>query len=60
MKNIDEYKEKTFDNIRHIDELGHEYWEARELMTALGYSKWVNFKKLLINLKYHVILVTVM
>lgn len=47
MKNIDEYKEKTFDDIRHIDELGNEYWEARELMTALGYSKWGNFKKVI-------------
>ena len=47
MRNIEEYKEKTFDDIRHIDELGNEYWEARELMIALGYSKWGNFKKVI-------------
>lgn len=34
MNNIDEYKEKTFDDIKHIDELGNEYWYARELMIA--------------------------
>ena len=39
MNNIDTYKEKTFDDIKHIDELGNEYWEARELMFALEYSK---------------------
>lgn len=45
MNSIEQYKEKTFDDIRHIDELGNEYWEARELMISLGYSKWGNFKK---------------
>lgn len=45
MSNIEEYKEKTFDDIKHMDELGNEYWEARELMQTLGYSKWGNFKK---------------
>lgn len=39
MNNIETYKEKTFDDIRHIDELGNEYWEAREFMLSLGYSK---------------------
>ncbi len=34
-----------FDNIRHVDESGNEYWYARELATALGYkpSSWHNF-----------------
>ena len=32
-----------FENIKHIDELGREYWLARELMPLLGYSKWQNF-----------------
>ena len=34
---------KTFEEIKHIDEEGNEYWEARELMIALKYSKWSNF-----------------
>ena len=36
--------EKTFENIKHIDQEGNEYWYARELMTALDYAKWGNFK----------------
>lgn len=44
---LEEYKEKTFEDIKHIDELGNEYWEARELMLVLGYSKWGNFKKVI-------------
>lgn len=35
--------EKTFEDIKHIDESGNEYWYARELMVALGYSHWDNF-----------------
>ena len=44
MKNT---KKKIFDDIKHIDELGNEYWEARELMTALEYSKWELFVKVI-------------
>ena len=47
MNNIDMYKEKTFDDIKHIDEFGNEYWEARELMRVWGYAKWGNFKKVI-------------
>ena len=42
---LEEYKDKTFEEIKHIDELGNEYWEARELMRALEYSKWEHFTK---------------
>lgn len=31
MNTIEEYKEKIFEDIKHIDERGNEYWEAREL-----------------------------
>ena len=44
---LQNYKEKTFDDIKHIDEFGNEYWEARELMTALEYSKWEHFAKVI-------------
>lgn len=36
--------EKTFEDIKHIDENGIEFWYARELMVALGYSSWDKFK----------------
>ncbi len=47
MKNI-EYNIKTFENIKHVDENGKEFWYARELMLALEYTKWSNFN-LIIN-----------
>ena len=47
MNNIEMYKEKTFDDIKHIDEFGNEYWDARELMVALEYSKWEHFAKVI-------------
>lgn len=46
-KELNEYQEKTFEDIKHIDEFGNEYWEARELMNVLGYTKWGNFKKVI-------------
>ncbi len=45
MNEIEMYKEKNFDDIKHIDEYGNEYWVARELMALLEYSKWENFLK---------------
>lgn len=48
MKNeLENYNETTFENIKHIDEEGREYWEARELMIALEYKKWEHFAKII-------------
>ena len=47
MKNIENYTEKTFERIKHIDEFGNEYWYARELMPLLEYSKWENFNNVI-------------
>ena len=47
MNNIKEYNNKTFENIKHTDEYGKEFWYARELMNALEYSKWGNFEKVI-------------
>lgn len=33
----------TFEDIRHVDQHGNEYWYARELMPLLEYTKWENF-----------------
>lgn len=44
MKNeIENYKEKTFEDIKHIDDKGNEFWEARELQEILGYKEWRYF-----------------
>ena len=36
-----------FEDIKHLDAEGGEYWEARELMLVLGYIKWENFHKVI-------------
>lgn len=46
-KELQEYERKVFEDIKHIDENGNEYWEARELMTILEYTKWQNFEKVI-------------
>jgi len=45
MNEIKNYTESIFDSIKHIDEFGNEYWEARELQKVLEYKEWRNFKK---------------
>lgn len=47
MNQIKEYNKNTFEDIKHIDENGIEFWYARELTTALEYSKWRNFEKVI-------------
>ena len=44
MDEIKDYNESIFESIKHIDEFGNEYWEARELMCALEYVQWRRFK----------------
>lgn len=36
-----------FEQIRRTAEDGHEYWSARDLATALGYSTWQKFNRVL-------------
>jgi len=43
MKDIIQQVQKTFENIKLEDETGFEFWSARDLMSALGYSKWERF-----------------
>lgn len=44
MKNLTNYNGKTFEDIRHIDENGNEYWLARELKDVLDYTEWRKFE----------------
>jgi len=37
---IKEYKDNIFEDIKHIDKEGNEYWYARELMEILEYKEW--------------------
>ena len=45
MNELKKYTEKMFEDIKHIDEEGKEYWLARELQVALEYKRWDNFHK---------------
>lgn len=43
MNELKEYTEKMFEDIKHIDEDGNEYWRARELQNAFKYKEWRKF-----------------
>ena len=47
MNEIKEYTEKIFEDIKHIDELGNEYWLARELQNVLVYHQWRSINDLI-------------
>ena len=47
MNVLKEYTERLFEDIKHIDENGNEFWYARELMPLLEYSKWENFNSVI-------------
>ncbi|MFR5756868.1 MAG: DNA damage-inducible protein D [Lachnospiraceae bacterium] len=43
MNELKECTEKMFEDIKHIDEEGNEYWLARELQIAFKYKEWRKF-----------------
>ena len=47
MNEIKEYTEKVFEDIKHIDDDGAEYWLTRELQKVLEYKDWRNFNKVI-------------
>ena len=51
MNELKEYTEKMFEDIKHIDGEGKEYWLARELQIALDYKKWQKFINVIENAK---------
>lgn len=52
MKNeLELYKEQNFEEIKHIDENGVEYWYARELQKVLDYKRWDKFLNVINNAK---------
>lgn len=46
-----EINNNTFEDIKHIDEFGNEFWFAREFMIALEYKKWQKFMNVINNAK---------
>ena len=47
MNEIKNYTESIFESIKHIDEFGNEYWEARELQKVLKYKEWRKFSNVI-------------
>ena len=47
MNGIKEYTKKVFEDIKHIDELGNEFWLGRELQNVLGYHQWRSINDLI-------------
>lgn len=43
--NIEKYSEDIFENIKHINEYGQEFWYARELQVVLKYTQWRRFNE---------------
>ena len=39
-----DYTNQTFEDIKHIDESGVEFWYARELQLVLDYKEWRKFE----------------
>ena len=40
---IERYSEEIFENIKHVNEYGQEFWYARDLQRVLTYSQWRYF-----------------
>ena len=51
MNQIKKYNEISFEDIKHVDEYGNEYWLARELQQVLEYKKWQKFTNVIENAK---------
>jgi len=54
MSNLPELnlENNSFNNIRHREENGNEYWFARELMLIVGYDSWAKFKRVIEKAKF--------
>lgn len=51
MNQISEYNKTIFEDIKHINDYGSEYWYARELQVVLEYKRWDKFCNVLENAK---------
>lgn len=47
MNDIEKYSDQTFESIKHTNEMGQEFWYARELQSVLEYTEWRNFIKII-------------
>ena len=47
MKTLEKNNNKTFEDIKHIDEDGVEFWYGRELQNVLDYKEWRKFENVI-------------
>ena len=47
MNGIKKYTTELFEDIKHMNEFGNEYWLARELQSILGYQQWRSIYELI-------------
>jgi len=43
-KNLPSYRQKSFEELKKINNYGAEYWSARDLQPLLGYNQWRRFE----------------
>ena len=51
LDNNENYTNQSFEDIKHIDENGIEYWYARELQSVLNYKEWRKFENVISKAK---------
>lgn len=51
MNYLQKYSDQTFENIKHINDDGIEFWYARELQSVLEYAQWRNFESVIYKAK---------
>ena len=44
LEKFENHSNQTFEEIKHIDENGFEFWQARELQQVLDYKEWRKFE----------------
>ena len=49
MNNVEKYNEQIFENIKHVNEYGQEFWYARDLQVAIEYETWRSFQKVILK-----------
>jgi len=42
--NLPAVRQKTFEELKQVNQYGAEYWSARELQPMLGYTQWRRFE----------------
>ncbi|MFK4998962.1 DNA damage-inducible protein D [Bacillus sp. N9] len=47
MADVEKYSEHTFEQYKHVNEYGEDFWFARDLQIVLQYTEWRNFIKVI-------------